>query len=83
MDKQREVGRRRFLRKAAIAASGLYRPEALLCAINALGEDRVLYAMGYPFVHPKASIDCFENTPITDDVREKIAHVNAERRLKL
>ena len=66
-----------------VTTSGLYRPEALLCAISAMGEDRVLYSMDYPFVHPKASIDCFESTPMSDEVREKIAHLNAERWLKL
>jgi 2,3-dihydroxybenzoate decarboxylase len=66
-----------------VTTSGLYRPEALLCAISAMGEGRVLYSMDYPFVHPKASIDCFENTPMSDEVREKVAHLNAERWLKL
>jgi 2,3-dihydroxybenzoate decarboxylase len=66
-----------------VTTSGLYRPEALLCAIGAMGEDRILYSMDYPFVHPKASIDCFENTPMSDEVRKKVAHLNAERWLKL
>jgi 2,3-dihydroxybenzoate decarboxylase len=66
-----------------VTTSGLYRPEALLCAIAAMGEDRVLYSMDYPFVHPKASMDCFEKTPMSDQVREKVAHLNAERWLKL
>jgi len=66
-----------------VTTSGLYRPEALLCAIAAMGEDRVLYSMDYPFVHPQASIDCFENTPMSDEVREKIARLNAEKWLGL
>jgi 2,3-dihydroxybenzoate decarboxylase len=66
-----------------VTTSGLYKPEALLCTIAALGEDRVLYSMDYPFVQPKASIDCFDNTPMSDTVREKVAHLNAERWLKL
>ncbi|PKN63748.1 MAG: amidohydrolase [Deltaproteobacteria bacterium HGW-Deltaproteobacteria-15] len=66
-----------------VTTSGLYRPEALVCAISAMGEDRVLYAMDYPFVQPKDSIDCFESTPMSDEVREKISHLNAKRWLKL
>ncbi len=66
-----------------MTTSGLYRPEALICAISAMGSDRVLYAMDYPFVQPKASIECFEATPMTDADREKISHLNAERWLKL
>jgi 2,3-dihydroxybenzoate decarboxylase len=66
-----------------VTTSGLYRPEALVCAIAAMGPDRVLYSMDYPFVQPKASIDCFDATPMSDEVREKVAHLNAEKWLKL
>jgi 2,3-dihydroxybenzoate decarboxylase len=66
-----------------VTTSGLYRPEALICAINAMGADRVLYAMDYPFVQPKASIDCFERTTMSDSDREKVSHLNAERWLRL
>jgi 2,3-dihydroxybenzoate decarboxylase len=66
-----------------VTTSGLYRPEALVCAISAMGPDRVLYAMDYPFVQPKASIECFDGTPMSDEVREKVSHLNAERWLKL
>jgi 2,3-dihydroxybenzoate decarboxylase len=66
-----------------VTTSGLYRPEALLCAINAMGEDRVLYAMDYPFVQPRDSIECFENTPMSPEVREKVSYLNAKRWLKL
>lgn len=66
-----------------ITTSGLYRPEALLCAISAMGSDRVLYAVDYPFADPKASMEAFEHTPMSEADREKIFHLNAERLLKL
>jgi len=66
-----------------VTTSGLYRPEALVCAISAMGEDRVLYAMDYPFVQPKDSIDCFERTPMSSEAREKISYLNAKKWLKL
>jgi 2,3-dihydroxybenzoate decarboxylase len=72
-----------FRSNILVTTSGLYRPEALVCAISAMGPDRVLYAMDYPFVQPKASIECFENTPMTDADREKISNLNAKRWLKL
>ena len=72
-----------FRSNVLVTTSGLYRPEALVCAISAMGPDRVLYAMDYPFVQPKASIECFERTPMTDADREKISHLNGERWLKL
>jgi 2,3-dihydroxybenzoate decarboxylase len=70
-------------RNVLITTSGLYRSEALICAINAMGPDRVLYAMDYPFVQPKTSVECFDRTPMSDEVREKVAHLNAKRWLKL
>ena len=66
-----------------ITTSGLYKPEALVCAINALGPGRILFAVDYPFVEPKVSIDLFERTPMSNADREKIYHLNAERLLKI
>jgi len=66
-----------------ITTSGKYRPEALLCAIAALGADRVLFAVDYPFVTPKAGVECLENTPLSDSDKERIYHLNAERLLTL
>jgi predicted TIM-barrel fold metal-dependent hydrolase len=66
-----------------VTTSGKYKPEALLCAIGALGADRVLFAVDYPWVTPKEGVECFENTPMSDSDREKIYHLNAERLLKL
>jgi 2,3-dihydroxybenzoate decarboxylase len=66
-----------------ITTSGKYQPEALVCAINAMGADRVLFAVDYPFVEPKDSVELFEKTPMSDADREKISHLNAERWLKL
>ena len=63
--------------------SGHYNPEALLCAISALGEDRVLFATDYAAVDGKIAVDLCERTPMSDAVREKIYHLNAERLLKL
>ncbi len=67
----------------AVTTSGKYRPEALICAIAALGSDRVLFSIDYPWVTIKDGLACFENTPMTDSDREKIAHLNAERLLKM
>ena len=66
-----------------ITTSGLYRPEALTCAIQAMGEDRVCFACDYPFVDPRESVRVFEATPMTKEQREKIYYLNAERWLKV
>ena len=66
-----------------VTTSGLYRPEALVCAISALGADRVLFAADYPWVTPKESVEHIERTSLSASDKEKIYHVNAERLLKL
>ena len=66
-----------------VTTSGLYKPEALTCAINAVGADRILFAVDYPFADPRASIELFDRTPMSDSDKEKIYHLNAERWLGL
>jgi len=66
-----------------ITTSGLYHPEALVCAISAMGAERVLFAVDYPFVDPKVSVGLFERTPMNASDKEKIYHLNAERWLRL
>ncbi len=66
-----------------VATSGKYKPEALMCAINAMGADRILFAADYPWVTPKESVELIERTPMSDADREKIYHLNAERLFKL
>jgi 2,3-dihydroxybenzoate decarboxylase len=66
-----------------VTTSGKYEPEALICAIKAVGVDRVLFAVDYPFVLIKDSVELLERTAMSDSDREKIYHLNAERWLKL
>jgi 2,3-dihydroxybenzoate decarboxylase len=66
-----------------VTTSGLYKREALTCAINALGADRILFAVDYPFADTKASIEAFDRAPMSDSDKEKIYHLNAERWLGL
>jgi len=66
-----------------ITTSGKYRPEALVCCINAVGADRILFAADYPWVTPEESVEQVERTPMSDSDREKIYHLNAERWLRL
>ena len=66
-----------------ITTSGKYKPEALVCAISALGADRILFAADYPWVTPKEAVEHIERAPISDSDKEKIYHLNAERWLRL
>jgi len=66
-----------------VTTSGRYKPEALICTINAMGIDRVLFAADYPYAGMKEAVEDVERTPISDSDKEKIYHLNAERLLRL
>ena len=66
-----------------VTTSGKYHPEALVCAVSAMGADRVLFAGDYPWVLPHEAVELVERTPLSDSVKEKIYHLNAERWLKI
>jgi len=66
-----------------ITTSGKYQPEALLCAVGALGADRILFAADYPWVSLREAVEFIERTPLSDPDKEKIYHLNAERWLRL
>jgi hypothetical protein len=62
-----------------ITTSVKYQPEALVCAISAMGADRSLFAADYPRVSPKEAVELIERTPINNSDKEKIYHLNADR----
>jgi predicted TIM-barrel fold metal-dependent hydrolase len=66
-----------------VTTSGNYEPEALVCAIGAMGIERVLFAIDYPWGKGERAIQLVENTPMSDADREKIYHLNAERLFRL
>lgn len=56
-------------------------PETAVKHIRAYGADRVLFGSDYPLWNPAREVERFMQLPLTDDEREKIAHVNAEKLL--
>ena len=43
----------------------------------------LLFAVDYPFVDPMVALPFFESIPLSEENREKICHLNAEKWLKL
>jgi 2,3-dihydroxybenzoate decarboxylase len=66
-----------------ITTSGFFSDTALRCTIEEMGIDRVLFAVDYPFVANKPGVDWLKAAPLSDDEREKIAHANATKLLRL
>lgn len=70
-------------RHFAITTSGVCDPGALADAIGALGEDRVMFSVDYPYEDTATAARFIETAPLSPDVRAKVCHGNAERILKL
>ena len=70
-------------RNVMITTSGSFSNEPLVCAVSALGADRVMFSVDYPYEYTEQAVDFIESAPLSDADREKICHGNAERLLKL
>jgi 5-carboxyvanillate decarboxylase len=66
-----------------VTTSGMFFQPALLCTYLALGADRILFAVDYPFEDNKAAVNFMEEAPICDRDKEKIYHLNAEKVLAI
>ncbi len=56
-------------------------PHLRFCA-DVLGTDRMIYAVDYPFVGNDGAVDFLLRSGLPEDVKEDIAHRNAERLLR-
>jgi uncharacterized protein len=56
---------------------------AYLGMVNLIGMDRVLFTSDYPYANMKAARQFLDQMPINLGDKEKIAHLNAERLLRL
>jgi predicted TIM-barrel fold metal-dependent hydrolase len=66
-----------------INTSGWFSVPALQCALAAVGADRIMFAIDYPFADNAEGRAFLETAPISPADREKIAHGNAERLLRI
>ena len=67
----------------AVTTSGVCSNEPLLCALAALGEDRVMFSVDYPFEATAEAVAFIARAPVSEGVRAKVCHGNAERLLRL
>ncbi len=66
-----------------ITTSGACDNAPLICSIEAIGADNVLFSTDYPFESAQIAADFIEKASVSEDVRKKICYQNAERLLKL
>jgi 2,3-dihydroxybenzoate decarboxylase len=74
-----EYIRRNFFATTA----GACQPEALTCAIAALGAERIMFSVDYPLEDSTEAARFIEAAPISEADREKICWRNAARLLRL
>lgn len=70
-------------RNVAITTAGVCDDAALACSLAALGEDRVLFSVDYPFEQSAVAGAWLDAAPLDKEVRNKVAHGNAKRLLGL
>jgi 2,3-dihydroxybenzoate decarboxylase len=70
-------------RNVAITTAGVCDDAALLCSLAALGEDRVMFSVDYPFEHSAEAGRWLDAAQVDDAIRAKVAYGNAERLLRI
>ncbi|WP_454561540.1 amidohydrolase family protein [Mycobacterium haemophilum] len=63
--------------------SGVFSPAVMLGAVLEVGADAVMFSVDYPYESCYDAIQGFERTTLSAGDREKIAHGNAERVLRI
>ncbi|MGB5080493.1 MAG: amidohydrolase family protein [Burkholderiales bacterium] len=66
-----------------VTTSGNWYEPAFLCTLLALGADSILFAVDWPYEGNATGIEFLRKISISDTDREKIAHGNAERILRM
>lgn len=66
-----------------LTTAGHFHTKGLLDAISAIGSDRVLFSVDYPYESMDTTAQWFDSALISDNDRIKIGHSNAARLFKL
>jgi len=67
----------------SITTTGVFSHAALIGAIEAMGIDNVMFSIDYPFETSAKAVDFMNSAPLAPGDKEKVAHANAERLLRL
>jgi len=66
-----------------ITTSGFFSNPALLCCVQEIGVDRILFAIDWPFVTNAPGVEWMKDIPLSDGDKEKILSGNAKRLLRM
>jgi predicted TIM-barrel fold metal-dependent hydrolase len=79
-DRDRHV---KTIENMVVTTSGNWFEPTFVCTLQALGADNILFAVDWPFEPNTTAMRYLNHLPISDLDREKIAHLNAERILRM
>lgn len=66
-----------------ITTSGNFSSPALMCCVQEMGVDRILFAVDWPFVVNPPGVDWMKTVPLCDEDKAKILSGNAKRLLRI
>ena len=72
-----------FHENVYIAPSGMFSQAQLQFCLQTVPLERIVFAVDYPFISNEGAVQFLEQAEISQEAREKIAHGNAERLLRL
>jgi 2,3-dihydroxybenzoate decarboxylase len=72
-----------FGTNVAITTSGVFSHQALTDAIQTIGIDNVMFSIDYPYESTEQAAEFMRTAPLAPADKERVAHANAERILRL
>jgi len=66
-----------------VTTSGVCSHASLACALAALGEDRVMFSVDYPYEDCDVAAEFIDSAPISEEARAKVCNGTARRLLRL
>lgn len=72
-----------FRQNVYVTPSGIFDYPQLKFCVEVLGADRIIHSVDCPFISNEGAKPFIDNAPISDDDKEKIAHLNAEKLFNL
>ena len=66
-----------------ITTSGNFSNPALMCCVQEMGVDRILFAVDWPFVVNPPGVEWMKTVPLCDEDKAKILSGNAKRLLRM
>jgi 2,3-dihydroxybenzoate decarboxylase len=67
----------------SVTTSGNFSNPALMCCVQEMGVDRILFAVDWPFVVNPPGVKWMETVPLCDEDKAKILSGNAKRLLRM